>query len=56
MFGRNKANQEELEKLKQTLQMDDAFFEKVEEKKDMFDATASELEGSRRQAAMPYMG
>lgn len=50
MFGRNKANQEELEKLKQTLQMDDAFFEKVEEKKDMFDATASELEGSRRQA------
>ncbi len=50
MFGRNKANQEELEKLRQTLQVDDEFFESVEEKKDMFDATVSELEGSRKQA------
>lgn len=52
MFGRNKANQQELEKLKQTLQMDDAFFESVGEKKDMYAATASEMEESRRQAAV----
>lgn len=50
MFGRNKANQEELEKLKQTLQMDDDFFAGVEEKKDMYGATASEMEESRHQA------
>ena len=40
MFGRNKANQEELEKLKLSLQMDDEFFDGVTEKKDMFEATA----------------
>ena len=50
MFGRNKANQEELEKLKLSLQMDDEFFDGVTEKKDMFEATASELAESRNQA------
>lgn len=50
MFGRNKANQQEIEKLKQTLQMDDDFFESVGEKKEMYAATATEMEESRRQA------
>lgn len=51
MFGRNKVNQETIEKLKQIVQMDDDFFTEVEEKQAMFEATSGEMEESRRQAA-----
>lgn len=50
MFGKNKENQKELEKLKKTLLRDDAFFESVGEKKEMYGATAAEMEESRHQA------
>jgi hypothetical protein len=50
MFGRNKTTQEELEKLKKYEAIDDVFFSGMEEKREMFGATVSELDESCRQA------
>jgi hypothetical protein len=49
MFGRNRVSQEEIEKLKRTIEIDDLFFADIEESRQMFAATVTELEESCRQ-------
>lgn len=51
MFGKNKISQDEIEKLKKTVELDERFFEKMQDGKDMFEATLSESEESYRQMA-----
>lgn len=49
MFGRNKISQEEIERLKNKINIDNAFFAEMEDQKDMFDASVAELAESYRQ-------
>lgn len=49
MFGKNKISQDEIEKLKKIVEIDEHFFEKMQGGKDMFDATLTECEESYRQ-------
>ncbi len=51
MFGRNKISQEEIERLKNKINIDNAFFAEMEDQKDMFDASVAELAESYRQVA-----
>lgn len=51
MFGRNKISQEEIERLKNKINRDNAFFAEMEDQKDMFDASVAELAESYRQVA-----
>lgn len=51
MFGRNKISQEEIERLKNKINIDNGFFAKMEDQKDMFDASVAELAESYRQVA-----
>lgn len=51
MFGRNKISQEEIERLKSKINIDNAFFAEMEDQKDMFDASVAELAESYRQVA-----
>lgn len=51
MFGRNKISQEEIERLKNKINVDNAFFAEMEDQKDMFDASVAELAESYRQVA-----
>lgn len=51
MFGRNKISQEEIERLKNKINIDNAFFTEIEDQKDMFDASVAELAESYRQVA-----
>lgn len=51
MFGRNKISQEEIERLKNKISIDNAFFAEMEDQKDMFDASVAELAESYRQVA-----
>ena len=51
MFGRNKISQEEIERLKNKINIDNAFFAEMEGQKDMFDASVAELAESYRQVA-----
>ena len=47
MFGRNKISQEEIERLKNKINIDNGFFAEMEDQKDMFDASVAELAESR---------
>lgn len=49
MFGKNKVSQEDIEKLKRTVQIDDQFFEETGSKGEMFRATMAEIKESHRQ-------
>ncbi len=49
MFGKNKISQEEIDKLKKILEIDERFFTETAGKKDMFDATVTEITESYRQ-------
>jgi small-conductance mechanosensitive channel len=49
MFGRNRMSQEEIEKLKRKVELDDLLFTDIEEGREMFDATVTELDESFRQ-------
>lgn len=49
MFGRNKISQQEIEKLKKIVEIDEHFFAGMDDGKDMFDATVSEITESYRQ-------
>jgi len=49
MFGKNKVSQEEIEKLKNIVEIDERFFAGIADKKEMFDATVSDLTESFRQ-------
>lgn len=49
MFGRNKVSQEEIEKIKNIVEIDDHFFAGMEDGKDMFEATVSEITESYHQ-------
>lgn len=51
MFGRNKISQEEIDRLKNKINIDNAFFAEMEDQKDMFDASVAELAESYRQVA-----
>ena len=51
MFGRNKISQEEIERLKNKINIDNGFFAEMEDQKDMFDASVAELAESYRQVA-----
>ena len=51
MFGRNKIRQEEIERLKNKINIDNGFFAEMEDQKDMFDASVAELAESYRQVA-----
>ena len=51
MFGRNKISQEEIEQLKNKINIDNGFFAEMEDQKDMFDASVAELAESYRQVA-----
>ena len=51
MFGRNKISQEDIERLKNKINVDNAFFAEMEDQKDMFDASVAELAESYRQVA-----
>ena len=50
MFGKKKENQEEILKMKELAELDEHFFEQSADGKDMFDATAAEMEESFKQA------
>ena len=43
MFGRNKIRQEEIERLKNKINIDNGFFAEMEDQKDMFNASVAEL-------------
>lgn len=49
MFGKNKVSQEDIEKLKRTVQVDEQFFAETGSKGEMFYATMSEIKESHRQ-------
>lgn len=49
MFGKSKVSQEEIEKLKSIVEMDESFFKTAEDQKEMFDATVSEIAELHRQ-------
>lgn len=49
MFGRNKVSQQEIERLKNIVEIDERFFVGIDDGKDMFEATVSELTESYRQ-------
>ena len=49
MFGRNKVSQEDIEKLKRTVQIDDQFFAETGSKGEMFHASMAEIKESHRQ-------
>ena len=51
MFGRKKISQEEIERLKNKINIDNGFFAEMEDQKDMFDASVAELAESYRQVA-----
>ena len=51
MFGINKISQEEIERLKNKINIDNGFFAEMEDQKDMFDASVAELAESYRQVA-----
>ena len=51
MFGRNKISQEEIERLKNKINIDNGLFAEMEDQKDMFDASVAELAESYRQVA-----
>lgn len=49
MFGKNKVSQEDIEKLKRIVQIDDQFFADTGSKGEMFHATMAEIKESHRQ-------
>lgn len=49
MFGKNKVSQEDIEKLKRIVQLDEAFFAETGSKGEMFHATMEEIKESNRQ-------
>ncbi len=49
MFGKNKVSQEDIEKLKRTVQIDDQFFAEAGSKGEMFRASMAEIKESHRQ-------
>ena len=49
MFGKKKENQEEILRMKELAEIDEHFFEQIADGKDMFDATAAEMEESFHQ-------
>ena len=51
MFGKNKVSQEDIEKLKRSVQIDDQFFADAGSKGEMFYATMAEIKESHRQVA-----
>lgn len=49
MFGKNKVSQEDIERLKRTVEIDDQFFADTGSKGEMFHATMAEIKESHRQ-------
>lgn len=49
MFGKGKVNQEEIERLKGQVELDDRFFSQLEDKKDVYAADVAEIDASYRQ-------
>ncbi|MCH5332677.1 MAG: hypothetical protein J1D89_01850 [Agathobacter sp.] len=49
MFGKGKVNQEEIERLKDQVELDDNFFALLEDKKAVFEADVAEIDASYRQ-------
>lgn len=49
MFGKNKISQEDIDKLKRTVELDDKFFADTGSKGEMFQATMEEIKESHRQ-------
>ena len=47
MFGKNKVSQEDIERLKRTVEIDDQFFADTGSKGEMFHATMAEIKESQ---------
>ena len=53
MFGKNKVSQEDIEKLKRSVQIDDQFFADAGSKGEMFYATMAEIKESALETSPP---